>query len=429
MKTLSAFVFLVHVAPATAQLSKWEAIALEGHPAIATARSEQQALSARGETFRAPYRPMVSLTGVAAAGNDSAILATAVEPRNYLMAEGNPVGIGSAMAMLPLFVGGRDTAAARAAAALRLQGAAMVSVAMQQVMEQVRVAFAEARAAEELLAASGESVEAARSLLTVTEQRFAAGSVPEAFVLAARASMSNAERRKALAEAELASKRAALREAAGIGQQEDAPEIGEWDRSLEAPATLAEALTAAKERPEIRAARAQAEAQRQTAAIASRSRLPELSLVGMATGMATELNSEVLYKVGLVLSVPLVDGGMRRAESAEKRAMAEGTEHEMRRIELQVEREVAQAWARWSASPAVVEAAEAEVASAQEAHRIAMIRYAEGRSPQVEADQSAAELHEARAARAEAHAFRRIAWASLMRAIGKKPDQEDQNKL
>jgi outer membrane protein TolC len=54
------------------------------------------------------------------------------------------------------------------------------------------------------------------------------------------------------------------------------------------------------------------------------------------------------------------------------------------------------------------------------------LRYQEGKAPQVEVEQAAADLVEALAGRAEANAFRRIAWANLMRAVGIQNDQEDQ---
>jgi cobalt-zinc-cadmium efflux system outer membrane protein len=142
--------------------------------------------------------------------------------------------------------------------------------------------------------------------------------------------------------------------------------------------------------------------------------------------MATESESNVFYKVGLVLSMPLADGGMRRAEADEMAAIADQAMQENQAVNVRVTSEVIAAWSRWAASPDVVRASEAQVAAAEEAYRIAKLRYQEGKAPQVEVEQVAAGLVDALAARAEANAFRRIAWANLMRAVGISPDQEDQ---
>lgn len=424
---LTSILLISITSSAFAQISRLEALALDRHPSIKAAEADRQALVARGETLKAPYRPMASLTGVAAKGDDHAIFATPFEPRNYLLADHDPIAMGSVMAMWTIFSGGRDRSAAAYAEALVESGDAGVATARLDVLQGVRVAYAELLAALGELEAETAGYRAAEELLRVTEQMFEAGSAPEAFVLRSRAALAQARRTRALAEAEARAAASMLREAAALSQDEPMATAG-WDAPLTAPETVEEALTLAAGRPELRAAEARRRAAASRARAAKQSAYPELSLVGMGTGVATENDSNVFYKVGLVLSMPLVDGGMRRAEAAEMTAMAQGAEQETRAIRLRIEREVASAWARWQASPETLEASEAEIVSAQEAYRIAKLRYEEGKAPQVEVQQAAADLVAALSGRAEANAFRRIAWANLMRAVGKSPDQEDQTK-
>jgi outer membrane protein TolC len=151
---------------------------------------------------------------------------------------------------------------------------------------------------------------------------------------------------------------------------------------------------------------------------ARQSGYPELNLVGYGQGVTTKDDSDVFYKLGIVLSVPLLDGGLRKAQADEMSALAAQAQQEKALAWMSVSREVTSAWAKWQAAPEVVRASEAEVVAAHEAYRIARLRYQEGKAEQVEVDQAATDLVNAIAAAAEANAFQRIAWANLMRAVG-----------
>lgn len=428
MKTFSNLILLLITALSGAQsVAELEVSALQSHPSIIQAVAEIRALQAKGDLAKAPFRPMVTMNAVGAIGDDAMIFESAVSPGPYILAAADPVGIGSVMAMWRIYSSGQDRSAAQIARALTGQGNANLAMARLDVVRQVRVAYAEALAARGENDAAAAAVQAAEELHRITEQRFQAGSAPEAFVLKAKANLAAAERKKAMAGAAVAAKIAELKEAADTDQTRELALV-EWQQPLTAPETLEQALKKADQRPELQAAEARRHELSARAKSASQSRGPQVNLVGMGTGMATEFQSEVFYKLGIVLSVPLVDGGMRRAEAAEMEAMAESADQEIRAIHLRIDREVVSAWAAWQAAPETIQASEAEVASAQEAYRIAKLRYTEGKAPQVEVEQAVADLVSALAGRAEANAFRRIAWANLMRAVGEKIDQEDQTR-
>src|SRR5688572_5426342 len=98
MKGISTSVLIALAITAQAQsLSALERQALENNPMIARAQADARALRAKGQGLKAPFKPMISLTGVGAFGDDAAIFATAFEPTNYLLALGDPIGIGSIM--------------------------------------------------------------------------------------------------------------------------------------------------------------------------------------------------------------------------------------------------------------------------------------------------------------------------------------------
>lgn len=428
MKSFSILILLCISAVAGAQsVTELENSAARSHPRVLQAVAEARALQARGELAKVPFRPMISFTGIGSIGNDTMIFEGTVRPQAILMLTGDPVGIGSLMAMWQIYSSGQDRSAAQIADALTNQGFSNLAVAKLEVVRQVRVAYAEALAAEGMLDAAVAAVLAAEELLRVTEQRFAAGSVPEAFVLKSKANLAAAERKRAIAGAALASKVAELKEAAGLDQTQEL-DLTEWTQDLAAPTSLQDALQQAKQRPEIIAAEAKRSELATRAKSARQSQGPQVNLVGMGNGMATEFESDVFYRLGVVLSVPLVDGGMRRAEAAEMEAIATSANQEIHSLRLRIDREVASTWAAWQAAPAALQASKAEVASANEAYRIAKLRYTEGKAPQVEVEQAVADLVSALAGEAESNAFRRIAWANLMRAVGEKTDQEDQTK-
>ncbi|MEO7453565.1 MAG: TolC family protein [Fimbriimonadales bacterium] len=415
MKQLS-FLLIAMCATANAQISQVQKDALEKHPAIAAAQAGANALAAQGRQEKAPYKPMVSLTGIAAKGDDNMIFGTNIEPRSYIMAAGDPVGIGAVMAMWTIYSGGRDRSAAAYAGALMAEGAAMVETARLEVLRDVRVAYAESMAARERHEATFVGLQSAEELLRITDQMFQAGSAPEAFVLRARAGLERARRARALSEADIRSALAVLEEAA-FNDLEDV-RLEDWDLDLLAPATVEEALKLAEARPEMKLVEARRLAALARARKARQSAYPELNLVGYGQGVTTKEETDAFYKIGVVLSVPLVDGGMRKAQADEMSAMATQAQQQKTLVWMRISREIASAWAQWQAAPEVVRSSQAEVTSAHEAYRIARLRYQEGKAPQVEVDQSAADLVAAISANADANAFQRIAWANLMRAVG-----------
>jgi outer membrane protein TolC len=197
-------------------------------------------------------------------------------------------------------------------------------------------------------------------------------------------------------------------------------EMGEWDVPLSAPPTLEEALEMGMHmRPEVASLEETAKMYRLQARAARQSMGPEMSVLGMADALAANNGSDSFLKAGLVLSLPLSDGGMRRAEAAEADAQAKAAEAQKEAAMQRIEREIAEAWAEWVAAPHVMAAAEAEVQAAEEGYRVSKIRYEAGKSIQAEVSQALADLVAALGSRAQAREFQHLAWTKLARALGK----------
>lgn len=424
MRLLTSLLFLAYSASASLatdkiNLSQLSEMALKDHPRIAAMKADWEAAEARRAMALAAFRPQLSLNGYAASGNGSMIFPNGVEPFNYSLLPREGAATANATFMWKLYSFGRDKALGDAGAAeVRSQNAA-VNVESLDVLASLRMAFAEALLKQDAFAAQQASVDSAREVEKTTQLRFEAGKVPEAFVLRAKAETAKAERDLAMAKAEMVGARSNVWEAAGLGQDSD-HELGDWDIPLNAPATEKEAIaTALQKRPELAAFQEQLNAAQARGSAADRAKLPELNLMAMNDFMGSSgMRGENGFKAGLILSFPLGDGGERSAEVKEAKAMAKRLESEIRGLRNRVSAEVATAWAEAQAAEPVRAAAQAELNASEEAYRIALIRYQEGKSILAELTDSRSQLTQARLAVAAASAYQRKAWAKLARATG-----------
>jgi outer membrane protein TolC len=422
MKTISALLALIAFAPLIAQkkgLALLTLEALRNHPTLAAAQADVDAANARGAQMSAPFNPMLSLNGYAAAGKGESIFTSSVDPINYSLMGDKESADANAMFMWKVFSDGRASTARRSAIAIAQGKQYDLAAARLDVLRDLRMAFSMSMHAGQNVEAEQGGVAAAQELLDVTQSLYDAGKIPEAFLFRAKADLAKSSRRLALAKSAEDSAMARLKEAAALPQMEMF-EMGEWDVPLSAPPTLEEALEMGMHmRPEVASLEETAKMYRLQARAARQSMGPEMSVLGMADALAANNGSDSFLKAGLVLSLPLSDGGMRRAEAAEADAQAKAAEAQKEAAMQRIEREIAEAWAEWVAAPHVMAAAEAEVQAAEEGYRVSKIRYEAGKSIQAEVSQALADLVAALGSRAQAQEFQHLAWTKLARALGK----------
>jgi outer membrane protein TolC len=409
----------VSFAQRVVSLTEAENLAEAQHPTLRAQEFAILSAKARYQGLLAPYRPMVSFNSYLADGTGTPVLASTVDPINYIPTPPRGFAMQNLMVMWKVFSSGREQSA-------RALGKAEIDIATTErdiarldLISQVRIAFSEALQKKEEVASAEAGVKSATELLRITREMFEAGKVPEFFVLRAQADLSRARRRLATAQAEYQS--ALYRWRQSLGQEVTAEiELGEWDRPLQAPQTLTEALRLAREkRPELQFYAHQQEVFKNRAEMARRSANPEVSLFAMADYMSEERGmSRDFYKAGFILSFPLYDSGMRKAEREEALKMADRLRAEAKALELQIESEVAEAWAEWVAMPAILASAVDEAKFAEEAYKIATLRYEAGKAIQLEVSQALADWVEALTEVASARSRQRVAWARLMRSIG-----------
>jgi outer membrane protein len=181
----------------------------------------------------------------------------------------------------------------------------------------------------------------------------------------------------------------------------------------------AQLATAAKTRPELLAARSRLAAARHQTSAARSAQGPQVYGMAMADGFTSNImGSRGGYSVGIVMSIPLLDAGERRAETARMRAMQERADAEMRDLELRVANEVQQAWLDVETAAQNYRTAQAAVQAAQAAYDVTVLRVQNQRALLVEQLDALAALTQARGNLARALYDHSLATARLKRAVG-----------
>jgi outer membrane protein TolC len=391
--------------------------ARERHPALAALRTDIDAAQARKNMELSAYHPQVSLNGFGVTGNGNMIFSSTGMPTSYAMLPNSNVAVANAMLMWRLFTFGKDRFLSRShdeiIAATRLS----LDAGRADVELRVRLGFSDALLKQDVVKAREDALASAKELSRVTRAKVEAGSFPEAFLLRAEAEVARMEKELAMASADRDSSLAMLHEA--VGESATVPiVVGAWDEKISLPGSLDVAVSQAiQNRPELKGLAHERQSSLYGIDAVRASSRPEISLVAMGESMRPSgAPFDDSAKIGLVLSFPLVDGGERKAAIAQSAAMAKRSEAELAELRLKIEAEVSAAWSVWQSVPSVMKASQAEFVASAEAHRIAMIRYEEGKAILAEVLDTRAQLTLAQVGLAEAEAYSRSAESRLVRA-------------
>ena len=401
-------------------LSQLEDGAAKHHPSLTAAKADLDIAIAQRGSLMAPFQPQLSLNAYGATGSGSMIFPGTVDPINYELLSSGSTGVLNGTLMWTFFSSGRDRALADSNTFLIRQKEASLLSTSQSVVLAIRLAFADSLYKSEIVQAHIAARESAQEVLRISQARLEAGKIPEAFVLRAKADVAKADKDIALAQVDAEISEASLWEASGFDQQ-SSKELGAWDVPLMSPTSKQEALKFAElHRLELVMVQAAVKQAKALGRAVDKSKLPELTLMAMNdyAGSRGTAGSNT-YKAGLTLSFPVGDGGRRNSEKQEWSAMVTKSEAELMGLRNKIEAEVASAWAEWFATSKVSAAAHAEVEASEEAYRVALIRYQEGKSILSELTDSRSQLTHARLSVAESSSYARKAWSKLSRAMGK----------
>lgn len=253
-----------------------------------------------------------------------------------------------------------------ARAALGATDAAAIST-IRDTLFSVEQAYVETLRAQELLRVATSTLERARIILDQTEARVRVGDAAARETLQARADVLNAEVDVIEAQNTVTSNAATLKALAGITDRTDVPTLDAASiPTVEAEARDLEAVIAEglENRPDLAARRFGTEQGRQSARLARINAGFQLSLD--ASYVLSLTDSARNSQAAFVLSYPLFDGGLRRAQAREAQANVDATQADLTQSERDARAEIETAYIALERNARRVIAA----TSAQEAARL-----------------------------------------------------------
>lgn len=387
-------------------------------------RADAGAASASARSARAQAQPSLSTTTYGTAGDSFNILTTSpgVLPQNIFSVPPHGFADQNLMLMVPIYTGGRlrDNIAA---ASGQEQAARLTSAASAlTVTEAVTEGYANALLQSALVAVAQTRETTEDEQVRETLEKVATGRL--APVDLRREQAEQADARQALLAAESSAQIAliTLKTTLGISQASQIALAGSLDTlastaalPVDLPAALHEADT---RRPELVAAMRQVEAAENSVKTAQGAYAPQVYGVAMADASAGAGVGRAGYTIGLTASLPLYDGGQRRADADGARFRVERAQADALQVRQTVDQQVATAWLTLGTATAQVQAAALGVTSAQEAYTLAELRYRGGKSVAVERLDALSALTRAQGSLAQAKAGLIIARAQLQAALG-----------
>ena len=387
------------------------------------ARADAGIAAASARSADAPSKVSVSATTYGTAGDSANILTTSpgVLPQNIFSVPPHGFADQNLMLMVPLSTGGKlkyNSASANKqneAAELNRQAAGLT------VMETVTEDYTNVLLQSALVAVAQSRLTAEDEQVREITEKVSAGRLAPVDLL--REQAEQADTRQALLAAQSSAQLAlvTLKTTLGISQVSQIAPSDSLDMFPAAalPADLADALRQADtHRPELAAAMRQIEAASSAVKAAQGAYAPQIYGVAMADASAGAGAGRTGYTIGLTASLPLYDGGLRRADSDAARARLERAQADALQVRQRVDQQVAAAWLTVQTVTAQVPAANAGVISAQKAYELAKLRDEAGKSVAAERLAALASLTRAQGALAQAKAGLIVAHAQLQAALG-----------
>jgi outer membrane protein len=286
------------------------------------------------------------------------------------------------------------------------------NAAIQDVVLQIQVAYFQYLANRSLLGAQRTTLAEAQANLEAAEERRRVGLATIADVLQARTAASQAQLDLQSTEGSVQTARGALALALGlpanlpydVDSAAAARPVGELSDSVNA--LIASAL---RGRPDLAAARSEAEAARAGIGEARSSLLPSLNFTatGGRTYATTIPNGANSYNLSLGLSLPLFNGFSRQYDLRAAEYQAEAASARSETVRQQVVYQVFSAYYALQTSTRRVHTAGDLIASAQQSSDVARARYKEGVGTVLDLLAAQSALASARAQQVDA----RLAWS------------------
>lgn len=350
-------------------------IALRNNPATRNSWSLARAAAFTLGSQRGQYFPTI---------NSTATLSRLQTPATITRPAGRQTSYGPAISLTYLLLdfGGRSGSVERARQQVFAANLTH-NATIQNVVLQAQVAYFTYMATSALLAAERSAIAEAQANLNSAQRRNQVGLATIADVLQARTALSQEQLNLETTQGNLQAARGALASALGLPANlpfELEPLAGPLPvrtLALSVDSVISEAL---RNRPDLQAARAQAEAAAQSVRVARSAVFPSLSLNSNAG--RTFSNPRVFagpsYTIQLGLSVPIFSGFSRQYDIAAARAQADASAAQADQTRQLVVTQVFVSYYTLQTAARRVATADDLLASAQQSVQVAAGRYREG---------------------------------------------------
>jgi outer membrane protein len=408
------------------------AIALETQPSIQARLSDYLAAAYRVDQAFSPLLPQ--LTGSATLARTQSAISTATS-RSVLVG-GNIVSVPGreqtvtsirdpsenttmrvSLSQL-IFDFGKTFASTDAARRLAEQAQEDVELQRQLVTQTVKESFTNINFAQRLIRVQEQAVERANLNLRSARGFFEVGTRPKSDVARAEVDVANA--RVDLIRAQNAERLARVALNTAMGIPADTPTVVQ-DNLVYQPLMIDRTQLigrALAQRPEYKQVRLRVTEAEARARRAFRDFFPDITGTGFYGSTRFDMNE--IWEVAVQLSWTLFDGGNRIARFRESKVNVEAAQSRVKASELDISREVEQAYITVSESSERIQAAQVAVASAQENFRLAQGRLDAGVGTILELTDAQLALTQAQNTEAQALADYRIAVVRLERALGQR---------
>jgi outer membrane protein TolC len=411
-------------------------LALQRSVRVKAAGADALTMESMRREALAPFWPQLSASGYfvdqrmapnvyTSAGNTMA--------RNYQVFNEDRNRDANVTAMLPLFSGGRDYYAYRAASRRAEAGREMLRGTEVDVAMQARLDYIAALREAENVRVTDALLRDVDERLRVTRRMFESGRVARYVLLRDEAERANAVQMQAMSTSRAEQAIVALKTTLGIDL---ASAVTLTDRLEVTGATLAvdNALREATDRhPEVLAAAKQREAAEAEVRAAYGNYWPQVSLSYMydwgwtksrawesqADGTRMRGDGMEGYSVGVVVTLPIFDGFMRENALNTAKSRVERARHGETLVRQQIAKDLSQAALMLTAAERSVEASRTGVDQAEEEARVVRERFESGRGIQLEVLDAQVALTRARFNSVTALADYQTALAMWLRAVGR----------
>ncbi|KFE64866.1 TolC family protein [Hyalangium minutum] len=425
MRPLLLIALLCAALPARAEsvLSLEEALqnAQSRQPQLRQAQAETEAARARADQRKASLLPQVNASASYQRSTSGSTGTDTVDP-GTTSPRGSGFSVGATASQL-LYDFGQTSGRWRSSQSSAEAQASSAEQTQLEVQANVRTAYFSVLAQQSLVQVAKETLQNEETHLRQVQAQVEVGTRPEIDLLQQRTSLANARLQLIQAQTTYATSKAQLNQAMGLEGATDYTVQEVTTAAVEGEEQPLDTLvdSALTNRPDLAASAAQLRAQELQLTATRRGYWPSLSAAVNGSDSGTNLSQTQWNLTGqLVLSWPLFQGGITRAQVREQEATLTSLQAQRDTLRQQVRLEVERAQLSVHSSRESLAAAEEALANARERLRLAEGRYTAGVGNIIELGDAQVQATNAASQRVQAEYQIATARTELARALGRQ---------